>query len=265
MKKVTLIDIGELGWSLEISAYARWLRKYHHQVEVITYADRTALYPNCQVTCIGPIKNAVLDGMGVLKVDRREVLRDLRRLAKYKVPPEMTLRFSRFWGRRQIFKAYRVVAKKKPCILIFPRARPWKHARRNLPREYYTGLISRLHPLRVVAIGKPGFSYKLDVSEKLNFHSFVQDGTTIQNVIDYCGTAYCTIGSQSALPKLALLQGVPTFMIGHQKDRHVKRENWMSTEAGFYELPTDNYKELDIEDCISKTIAWVSRFLPKSI
>lgn len=265
MKKISLIDIGELGWSLEISAHARWLIKHRHRVEVLTYPDRKALYPRCQVTFIKLFENAILDGMGLLNVDRAQTLRQLRGLAKYKVPSNLTLKYDRFWGRRQIFKAFRVISKKKPSVLIFPRVRPGNHASRNLPREYYKKLIMKLYPYRVVAIGKLGYSYKLDVPENDNFHSFVRKDTTIQNVIDCCGTAYCAIGSQSALPKLSLLQGVPTFIVGHQKDRHLRNENWMSTEAGFYQVTSRDYKHIDVDDCVLKTMDWLSRWLPGSI
>jgi hypothetical protein len=78
-----------------------------------------------------------------------------------------------------------------------------------------------------------------------------------QELIDVCTNARVVIGAQSAPPKLALLQGTRTYMVGHEKERHTVTENWMGSEVGFYEVGKGKYHELDIEDCVNKTMEFI--------
>ena len=63
--------------------------------------------------------------------------------------------------------------------------------------------------------------------------------------------------SQSAPMKLALLQGVPSFMIGHEQERHVKQENWAATKAGFYSISKADYNTADVTDCIDEIVNFI--------
>lgn len=79
----------------------------------------------------------------------------------------------------------------------------------------------------------------------------------VQDLIDRCQVAKVAIGSQSAPPKISLLQGVPTFIIGNERIRHVNSENWMRTKIGFYDVHKDSYYKFDFEDCEDKIISFI--------
>jgi len=46
-------------------------------------------------------------------------------------------------------------------------------------------------------------------------------------------------------------------IIGHEKDRHARRENWMKTKVGFYEVAKNSYGNFDFKDCISRIMSFV--------
>lgn len=75
---------------------------------------------------------------------------------------------------------------------------------------------------------------------------------SIQDLIDRCQVADVAIGSQSAPPKITLLQGVPTFIIGNERVRHVDLENWMKTKVGFYGVTKETYLNFDFSKCINE-------------
>ena len=94
-----------------------------------------------------------------------------------------------------------------------------------------------------------------------NYVNWVGRGKTLQDLIDHCQSAVVTIGGQSAPPKIALLQSVPTFIIGHQRKMHTVEMNWMKTKVGFYEIDKRGYSKLVISDCIDEILTFVRECL----
>ncbi|MCK4830315.1 hypothetical protein KA005_82115, partial [bacterium] len=162
-----------------------------------------------------------------------------------------------------IFKpySYSKALNGKKEIIILPRCREAKAGRRNLPKSFYVRIIDILcdkYPNYLIrTIGIPSGAYSINGIKRANYVNGVQEGADLQELIDRCQVAVVAIGSQSAPPKITLLQGIPTFMVGHQEERHMRTENWMSTKVGFYNIPKYHYDKLDSADCINKLMTFV--------
>jgi hypothetical protein len=102
--------------------------------------------------------------------------------------------------------------------------------------------------------GAYNITYKYDELgvAKSNYINHIGKTPTIQALIDRCQCAIGAVGSQSALPKIMLLQSVPTYMIGHSKQRHQEEENWGKAKCGFWE--TGDYNNFYSGECIEKIV-----------
>jgi len=265
------VDIGELGWSLSLSAHIRWLKKNtDSSVAVIALTDRKCLYEK--------LADVILDVPEIFynKFDSRkqncfglkqtppECLRNFFLSyipADYCIPDYFIFGCKLKLGNKVIYRPYKY---SKPIednteILIFPRYRK-NELNRNLPKSFYAHLIERLcdefPELMVRTIGTYEGAYNIDIS-RTNYINWVGKSDSLQDLIDRCRVTKAAVGSQSAPPKITLLQGIPTFMIGHQRVRHENGENWMSTRVEFYDVSKKNYASIDIRDCINKIISFV--------
>lgn len=271
MNKLAFIDAGELGWSLYLSAHIRWLKKNSDsKVAVITYPDRKCLYTNLadDIIYIPETFHKKYDlkmqdsfklrkvGWGELQTFFSSYVRNGYRFAEYSEYPKMI-------SKNRIFMPYEYLMSPENGkeILIFPRCRSFPlWARRNLPESFYSdiikGLCEEFPELTIRTIGTKSGAYNMEI-DKPNYVNWVGKGETIQDMIDRCQSAVVAIGSQSAPPKISLLQGVPTFVIGHQKGRHVQEENWMNTKIDFYHIDKRAYRTFNDPACINAIITFV--------
>ena len=274
--RLAFVDIGELGWSLYLSAHFRWLKKNTgFSVAIITYPDRRCLYEG--------LADIILD---VPKAFYKEF--DMQKQDCFglnHVPPEVLVRFflpflpegyhipNYFIFRcvlnfenRLIYEPYPYSRKMKGNgeVLIFPRCRPGGWLYRNLPEEFYIQLIERLcdefPKLTIRTIGTNGGAYELSI-DKPNYVDWIGRGGSLQDLINRCQGALVAIGSQSAPPKISLLQGVPTFIVGHQKTRHIQTENWMGTKSGFFQIGRNRYSNFEFASCIMQISNFVRECL----
>lgn len=277
MKKEFFLDIGELGWSLYLSAHIRWLKDQENMTAaVMTYPDRECLFRNVADRVLNLPSyfyerfNTEMQGCAKIKRVAKGIFREF--FLNYN-PDGYNLRsdllwvdFSYFKG-KAIYKSYPVstIIEPRPQrpkeILIFPRARRAPgYKNRNLPSDFYRDLIYALcreFNNRIVrSIGVPKGAWSIFCPYP-NYINSVHPKNTIQGIIDFCDNAIAAVGAQSAPPKLALLQGVPTFMIGHQKGRHTVGENWMKTAAGFFEIDKKEYSRFNNPDCIKQVISFI--------
>lgn len=272
--KLAFIDVGELGWSMYIAAHVRWYKeKTDDEIAVMTYPDRRCLYEGLadvvidvpsvfyssfdirRQNCLG-IQKIVPD---VLKNFLTPHLTD-----GYSVPDYFVMRCKYPFGDKLVFKPYKYskIIEGPSEILVFPRYRTggW-YSFRNLPEEFYVRLIERLctefPKLLVRTIGTANAAYNIDVSRP-NYVNWIGKSGSLQDMIDRCQTAVAAVGSQSGPPKIALFQGVPTFMIGHQEQRHMRGENWAGTSIGFHGLPDiKHYATIDVGACVEEAVAFV--------
>ncbi|GAI03123.1 unnamed protein product, partial [marine sediment metagenome] len=155
--KLAFIDIGELGWSMYITAHVRWQKKNtDNKIAIMTYPERQRLYDGLadmmiqvpaafyskfdirQQNCLGLLEvkpNALKDFFSPYLPDG------------YYMPDDFILTCKNSFGERLDFAPYKyskkLVGKKE--ILIFPRYRlgGW-YSWRNLKESFYIELIKRL-------------------------------------------------------------------------------------------------------------------------
>lgn len=277
MKREMFLDIGELGWSLYLSAHIRWLKRQEEEIEavVMCYPDRRCLHEGIADRvldvpgCFELSFNKEFQGCGKIKRQPRGAFHNF---FKHFTPTGFTLRSDLLWVHFASFKGkaiyepypYSRNGKEKNEILVFPRARMAPgYKNRNLPWDFYHNLIYSLcenfEHYTIRSVGVPEGAWSINYNSRINYINSVKPENTIQDVIDFCQNAVAAVGAQSAPPKLALLQGVPTFMIGHQKGRHTIGENWMQTPAGFFEIERDKkaYFGFNNPACIEQIISFV--------
>jgi len=273
--KFFFADIGELGWSLYLSAHLRWLRTVPKNIlAVMTYPDRKCLYRDAahmildvpadfydkfkgEQSCFGIYPSG-------MKMKLRAYFQNLRP-PSYIIPSYFQFECKRHHlATRVIYKPYNYsqTAEPEKRILVLPRFRNHELFKwRNLPLSFYTELIEALcdnfPDYEIKTLGLNSSSYDIGKIEKENYLNGIKDKADLQDFIDECQTATAAVGSQSAPPKITLLQGVPTFMIGHEKGRHVNSDNWMNTKAGFYQIDKVGYPNIDKAACITQIIEFI--------
>lgn len=269
MPKIMYIDIGELGWSLYLSAYLRWMKKQTgYSLAVVTSPDRKCLYRNSADLILDVPHDFYKkftgepNCLGLYPPQREELRGYFQKMLppEYVIPGNFNFDCSHnFFLNKVIYKPYeyskKLEGRKK--ILILPRHR--KHtimSYANVPKSFYITLIEALcdefpsYEIKTRGLN-PG-SYNIEEIRKNNYVNGVREDASLQDTIDECQLVKVAMGSQSSLPKITLLQGIPTFIIGHQKDRHARRENWMNTKVEYYEVAKDSYANFDFKDCLSK-------------
>lgn len=275
LNNLVFLDVGELGWSLYLSAHLRWLKERgNFKIAVIALPDRRCLYEGLADEIID-VPEMFYEKYDINMQDsfkiRHEKWGSIRafflpcipvgyRLAEYYEYP------TQIYGKNRIFKPYPSAKKtrERKEVLIFPRCRSGIWAKRNLPMMFYASLIRQLcdefPDLTIRTIGTESGAYNLKI-RKSNYINWVGKNNSLQGLIDRCQFAVAAVGAQSAPPKLSLLQGVPTFIIGHQEDRHIDTENWMNTKVGFYKIDKRGYKTINGKDCTKRVIKFIKGVL----
>lgn len=279
MNRLVYIDIGELGWSLYLSAHIRWLKeKKKDSICIITFPERFCLYENIADSRLPTTnyfqkryKDCQQDGFGLYRQSKRVPDKELKHFFSKYLPtkhifaPDMIFGLNYYSMDEMSFLSY-------PCfnnnaknrILIFPRHRKGMYAKRNLPIDFYKNLIISLCKkfplLQITAMGTLEGSYSfVDIKEN-NFVNLCEGERDVQAIVNVCGEAVAAIGGASALPKLSLLQKVPTFIIGHEKERTIN-ENWMNTKFGFFEIEKNEYTTFYRSfQCIEQAVNFVEEY-----
>ena len=270
--KEAFVDIGELGWSLCLSAHTRWLKRQGQPVALtMTFSDRMCLYEGLadEVRAV-PVNfnqkfgHGVASGFGLEQITAGEMRAYFNEALapQYFVSAKMSFRCVKpIFSGQVIFAPYPYKANHSDRneILIFPRYR--NSVKRNIPKLFYINLINLIcdefPDCFVRAIGTANGAYDIYEISKNNYINWVGKSESIQNLIDSCQSAIVAVGSQSAPPKISLLQGVPTFIMGHERKRHITNDNWMMTKVAFYEMRGDSYDNFDSADCMDKIIDFI--------
>jgi len=279
------LDIGELGWSLYLSAHMKWLKAKGQSVPAImTFPDRECLYEDIAPEIFwvpdsfyddfdGSLQNCF--GLYGVKVEKLREYFNSMFLGYFYISEKQPLscgNWKKIFIDQMLFEAYPYKRKFRQGkeILVFPRYRKkWPFASRNLPRVLYIDLLIRLcdenKDCVIKTMGTRSGAYNITEKEvaRNNYKNWVGKTANLQAVIERFQVAICTIGGTSSLPKLALLQGVPSFIIGHEPERFKTDENWLDTKVGFYEVSSVGYNILhyivNSRDCycINKIIDFV--------
>jgi len=242
------LDIGELGWAMYLSAHVNWLMFRQAKCHVIT--NRPAMF-NCDTEPIVGFEHwdKEPDGFGRVGLSESDIRKQYRDLAPH-------LEYKPDWRILQMlvvlpYSVTRII--KDDYIVVLPRRRKGKFAKRNLSEKFYRDLIRRLsEEHKVVSIGSKDGAYDIDTLNP-NYDNYVGK-TNIQEMINVLSSANCVIGGTSAPPKISLLQGTPTYIIGHEKRRFTVFENWSCTPVGFHEIEANEYSEVELDNHLYKDI-----------
>ncbi len=272
MNNIAFIDVGELGWSLYLSAHMRWLKQNGSpHIAVITMPDRRCLYEGIadEVVNVPDTFNKKYDiNMQDSFKIRKKGWDEIEAFFLSSIPDGYSFveheKYPKMVSENRVYKPYKYSTLRASGkeILVFPRHRPLLWVLRNLPKIFYIDLIEQLCEafpnLIIRTVGTKGGAYDIKVN-KLNYINWIGRGETLQDMIDNCQSAVAAVGGQSAPPKLSLLQGVPTFIIGHEKARHVEKDNPMDTKIDFYVIDKRAYRTFNDPTCINEVVCFVRR------
>lgn len=137
----------------------------------------------------------------------------------------------------QMFTKYdtdRLFKKDKPFICVFPRARA-RAPQRNVPEFIWKETVDRLkNDFTVVLSGTPSGACLVDYNEEGVINLINEKGSDkLDLTMEYICQSEFTISSQSGPTHLSLLCGTPSYIIGHEKDRHTLYENRFATPTSF--------------------------------
>jgi len=261
------IDIGELDFSIRLSAYMKWFHlRGCPAALVMTYPDRRCLYEGWVDKVVNVPDEFYRDfdirkqwgsrvggiARDTQKEEREEDKRENKIFFEYfnkKLPEgycvskEMSFihGFSEMMtGKNKLFIPYpygeQLVGKKE--ILIFPRARQtFPQNNRNIPKIFYIKLIDRLcgefKDYIIRTMGLKFAAYDIVEIEKDNYINSVEENSSFQKMINRCQLAVGAIGSHSTPLLFTMLQGVPSFIVGRDREK-IERDNWLRTRFYFF-------------------------------
>jgi len=261
-------DVGELGWTMVLSAHLNFLRERNgNGYMACTYPERECLYSGSNIELIKMpeelrVRYMQLDQDGthlynhntqsrvwhdILTSDFKTLFTPNIKIADpedYDYSEITKIKPFRYQPSNFAKTIINVRFRDEKIILVFPRKRLGKFGARNLSYEFYVKLCVNLcrafKDHRVMSFGSRKGAYELNSSVSCtNFTDMVResDFNKLDMLLALCdsGNVSFVVGSQSAPPKIALVMGIPAFMIGHEKHRHMVLDNWMNTKVNFFE------------------------------
>lgn len=248
--------VGELGWELCCwQAHGRWLKKHLPGIEMyaVTFSGRQALYRDF-ADCIVFHSEKTLAGLGRLDCyDARGFGREKyfayagRLVEKFHAYGAITtpnhngrfyverdkMDFWRFRPSMHLDEDLKLKSARKKSVMVFPRRRG---DGRDWPERSWAELVTMLldggYGVLIGGASESSFPVRGKMQSVVDLTSTGQIWA-LDLVIHHLSKVRMAIGSQSALPILALHQGVPTLMWGHEKERHERELNWFNTPCRF--------------------------------
>ena len=146
----------------------------------------------------------------------------------------------------------------KPLISIMPRKRN-RAPNRNVPEFIWRETVEILRKNFIVALlGTPEGAGLADVNGDgiINLIPYIGEDKT-DLTIKYLNSSVCSMSRQSGGTHISLLSGCPTYIIGHEKDRHSKTENRLNIPVSFRYL-TD-YRMIDAQTICSDVTGFLQQ------
>jgi hypothetical protein len=138
----------------------------------------------------------------------------------------------------------------RPIVTVCPRGRS-RAAFRNVPEFVWNEAVDKLaQDFVVVLCGTPSGSFlsKKTGENIINLISYNGDDK-FDLVLEYMCNSICNISSQSGLTHVGLFCDCPSYIIGHEKERHAIVENRLETPVSFRYVP--DYRMIDAETICS--------------
>ena len=138
----------------------------------------------------------------------------------------------------------------RQIVSVFPRRRD-RAANRNVPEFIWEKTVDVLKQrFTVVLSGVPKGSCLVDYENEnvVNLINYEGDDKLDKTIL-YLNNSVCSISSQSGLTHLSLATDCPSYIIGHEKERHIVKENRLNTPTSFRYVA--DYRAIDAETIIS--------------
>jgi hypothetical protein len=135
----------------------------------------------------------------------------------------------------------------KPIISVFPRARN-RASNRNVPAFIWKEVVDSLiaNDFIVVLGGTPNGSCLADyMGENIINLIPYNENDKLALIMGYLSNSVCSISSQSGLTHLSLACDTPSYIIGHEKERHTVKENRLDTPTSFRYV--SDYRAIDAQ------------------
>jgi len=159
----------------------------------------------------------------------------------------------------QLFCKYttELIHSDRPIITILPRRRE-RASQRNVPVSVWREVVDQLKKtFLVVLAGTPNGACLEDYEDKnvVNLIKYNKEDKT-DKVIQYLNSSVCSISSQSGGTHVSLLSGCPSYIIGHEKERHCETENRLNVPTTFRKVPGD-YRAISAELIIADVTMFI--------
>jgi len=161
----------------------------------------------------------------------------------------------------QTFTRYRtdtVIESERPIITVFPRGRS-RAPQRNVPEFVWKETVDRLRQdFTVVLCGTPSGASLVDydADNVINTINYVGDDK-MDKTIEYICNSVCTISSQSGPTHISLFCECPSYIIGHERERHTENENRFSTPTSFRTVP--DYRAIDADTILNDVTTFIEK------
>jgi len=158
------------------------------------------------------------------------------------------------WAKNQIqlFCKYTTapIPNERPVITIFPRGRA-RAANRNVPPSVWHGIVDSLkQTFTVVLAGTPEGACLGNYPKDQSVINLISDTPDTERIIQWLNTSVCSISSQSGGTHISLLSGCPSYIIGHERQRHCVDENRLNTPTTFRTVPGNSYMSISAEQVL---------------
>jgi len=138
----------------------------------------------------------------------------------------------------------------RDIICVMPRGRS-RAPQRNVPEFIWREVVEELRKyFTVVLCGTPSGSFLLGYTADnvINLIDYNKEDK-MDLIVRYLNSAVCSISSQSGLTHVSLHAGCPSYIIGHEKERHVKFENKFDVPVSFRTVV--DYRAIDSQTILN--------------
>jgi hypothetical protein len=157
-----------------------------------------------------------------------------------------------------IYKSDYPINSIKPIICVFPRNRI-RASNRNVPPFIWKEVVDRLKDdFLVVLGGTPSGACLSDYPENENVVNLISynEEDKLERIIAYLNNSSCSISSQSFLSSVSMLSNCPTYMIGHQRERHCIDYNRANIPTSFRYVY--DYRVIDSDTIVSDVYSFIT-------